>query len=72
MSNKEGILIFDRQSYRYDIRFGLNSYYGGLHCGTTFDVLVNDEWTPTRIEYAEDWFLVGMGGIRLDGLRVRF
>ena len=39
--NKEGTLVYDRQSGRYDIRFVDDSYYGGLHCGTTFDVLIN-------------------------------
>ena len=29
---KQGALIFDKESGRYDIRFGLNDYHGGLHC----------------------------------------
>ena len=34
MSNKtEGTLFFDPESGRYDIRFGMDSFYGGLHCG---------------------------------------
>ena len=37
---KQGTLIFDEQADRYDIRFDLADYYGGLHCGETFDVLV--------------------------------
>ncbi len=35
---KQGALIFDKESGRYNIRFGLNDYYGGLHCGECFDV----------------------------------
>ena len=35
---KQGALIFDKESGRYDIRFGLNDYHGGLHCGECFDV----------------------------------
>ena len=35
---KQGTLIFDEQADRYDIRFDLADYYGGLHCGETFDV----------------------------------
>ncbi len=27
---KQGALIFDKESGRYNIRFGLNDYYGGL------------------------------------------
>ena len=34
---KQGALIFDEQADRYDIRFDLADYYGGLHCGETFD-----------------------------------
>ena len=36
---KQGALIFDERSDRYDIRFDLADYYGGLHCGETFDVM---------------------------------
>ena len=32
---KQGALIFDERSDRYDIRFDLADYYGGLHCGET-------------------------------------
>ncbi|MCI8339027.1 MAG: DUF5348 domain-containing protein [Lachnospiraceae bacterium] len=28
-----GCLIYDEGSGRMDIRFGLEEYYGGLHCG---------------------------------------
>ena len=47
---KQGALIFDEQADRYDIRFDLADYYGGLHCGETFDVMVGGKWRPTRIE----------------------
>jgi len=69
---KEGILVYDFQQERIDIRFGLEEYYGGLHCGECFDVLVNDRWEPTRIEKGEDWYLVGIDrNIGLQGLKVR-
>ena len=72
MSEKrEGALFYDKESGRYDIRFGLDSYYGGLHCGETFDVMVGGRWKPTRIEMAEDWYLVGVRADDLSGLRVR-
>ena len=32
---KQGALIFNERTDRYDIRFGLGDYYGGLHCGDT-------------------------------------
>ena len=56
---------------RYDIRFDLADYYGGLHCGETFDVMVGGRWKPTRIEMAENWYLVGIHADDLSGLRVR-
>ena len=37
---KQGALIFDEQTDRYDIRFDLADYYGGLHCGECFDVMI--------------------------------
>lgn len=72
MSEKrEGNLFYDKESGRYDIRFGMESYYGGLHCGECFEVKINDVWVPVRIEMDEDWYLVGLSLKRLDGLTVR-
>ena len=31
MAQKTGALIFDEQTDRYDIRFDIADYYGGLH-----------------------------------------
>ena len=54
MSEKRiGTLIYDPSMGRYDIRFGIESYYGGLHCGDCFDVKVKDAWIPVRIEMDE-------------------
>ena len=72
MSEKrEGNLFYDKESGRYDIRFGMESYYGGLHCGECFEVKINDVWVPVRLEMDEDWYLVGLPLKRLDGLTVR-
>ena len=72
MSEKrEGNLFYDKESGRYDIRFGMELYYGGLHCGECFEVKINDVWVPVRIEMDEDWYLVGLPLKRLDGLTVR-
>lgn len=68
---KQGALIYDEESGRYDIRYGLEDYYGGLHCGEPFDVLVGGKWKPTRIEMGTDWYLVGVRTPSLSGLRVR-
>ena len=54
-----------------DIRFSLKSYYGGLHCGETFDVKINGKWVPTRIEMGRSWYLVGIKTDDLVGLIVR-
>ena len=68
---RQGVLIKDPQTDRMDIRFDLDDYYGGLHCGTTMDVRIKGKWIPTRIEMGEDWYLVGVKVGRLPGLTVR-
>ena len=72
MSEKRiGTLIYDPSMGRFDIRFGIESYYGGLHCGECFDVKVKDAWIPVRIEMDEDGYLVGLPKTSLSGLTVR-
>ena len=68
---KQGALVFDKQAGRYDVRFDLADYYGWVHCGQTFDVMVGGRWVPTRMEKAADWYLVGVRADDLSGLRVR-
>lgn len=68
---QEGTLVYDRETDRIDVRFGLEDYYGGLHCGTTMDVNINGKWIPTRIEMGNDWYLVGVKTDSLPGLTVR-
>lgn len=68
---KQGALIFDEQTDRYDIRFDLTDYYGGLHCGECFDVMIGGKWRPTRIEMADSGYLVDIRADDLSGLRVR-
>lgn len=53
---RQGTLIYDEESGRYDIRFSLERYYGGLHCGECFDVLIGSRWVPTRIEMDDRWY----------------
>ena len=36
-----------------------------------FDVEMDGDWVPVRIEMDDDWYLVGVPKIRLDGLTVR-
>lgn len=68
---KQGTLIYDEENGRYDVCLGLNNYYGGLHCGETFDVLINGAWKPARIEMGKDWYLAGMETLPLSGLWIR-
>ena len=44
MTQKTGALIFDETADRYDIRFDINDYYGGLHCGDCMEVFVRGKW----------------------------
>jgi len=67
---RTGNLFYDAGIGRYDIRFNLEEYYGGLHCGECFDVLIDGEWIPTRIEMSDQWYLIGIQ-TQLDGLSVR-
>ena len=68
---KQGTLIYNPDTSRYDVRFGLTDYYGGLHCGTSMDVMVGRKWVHNRIEFKKSWYLVGIETTILDGLRVR-
>ena len=56
---------------RFDVLYEEGNSYGGLHCGTKMEALINDEWVPTRIEYGNDWYLVGVQKESLPGLQVR-
>ncbi len=68
---RQGTFVYDSESGRMDIRFGLEDYYGGLHCGECMDVKIKGKWVPTRIEMGDNWYLVGIHADRLEGLLVR-
>ena len=68
---RQGTFVYDSESGRMDIRFGLEDYYGGLHCGECMDVKIKGKWVPTRIEMGDNWYLVGIRADRLEGLLVR-
>ena len=65
------ITVEEENDIMMDIRFSLEDYYGGLHCGTTMDVNIDGKWIPTRIEMGDDWYLVGVESDSLSGLTVR-
>ena len=71
MTQKTGALIFDETADRYDIRFDLNDYYGGLHCGRLHGGFCAGQMEATRMEYGDNWYLVGVRASDLNGLRVR-
>lgn len=70
---REGIMVYDFGTDRYDIRFGLEEYYRGLHCGECLEIEMNGKWIPVRIEMDGDWYLVGAKFVGQDmlGLKVR-
>lgn len=67
---RQGALTLDAQTGRMDIRFDLENYYGGLHCGDCLDILINGKWVPTRIEMGDGWYLTGIKADNLEGLIV--
>jgi hypothetical protein len=67
---KQGVLVYDKSTDRMDVRFDVDEFYGDLHCGTTMDVYIG-RWIPLRIEYGDNWFLVGIRSNDLVGLRAR-
>lgn len=71
--DRVGCLIYDEGSGRMDIRFGLEEYYGGLHCGEGMKVRIDGKWISTRIEMDlnREWYLVGVVVDSLIGLSVK-
>ena len=68
---KQGALLYNPENNRMDIRFNLKDYNGGLHCGTGMEVLLDKKWVPTRTEFGDQWYLVGIETDQLPGLIVR-
>lgn len=72
---KQGTLFYDKDSGRYNFHYkdedGDERDYGGIHCGEVFDFKLNGVWIPARVEIADSWYLVGLPGLKLNGLEVR-
>lgn len=78
MEKKTGILGYNYDEKRIGILNAMDLWeVSGLHCGETFEVLINDEWRADRIEYTsrtDEWYLVysKLSGDQLEGLKVRY
>lgn len=69
---RKGTLVRDAESDRMMIRYGIEEYSDGLHCGTPLEVKVGSHWRQSRLEYdGADWYLVGIRTDQLEGLSVR-
>lgn len=68
---KQGTLVFDERRDRYDVRFDLAAYYGGVEEGEPLHVYIGGRWRQTRMEYGDNWYLKGIRTKELNGLRVR-
>ena len=72
MAQRTGALVFDELTDRYDIRFEPFRLLRGLDiAGDCLEVFVRGKWKPTRMEYGQNWYLVGVRAEDLNGLRVR-
>ena len=71
---KQGKLFYDKSCGRYNFYYkegGLEMDYEGIHCGEAFEFNLNGIWVPARVEMDDDWYLVGLPGLMLEGLEVR-
>lgn len=75
MSYKEGRLGYNPRNKRYGLLISDLWEKDGFHCGNQMQVLLDGEWTDTRIEMdmQERWYLTGINktGKELEGLKVR-
>lgn len=71
---KQGKLFYDKGCGRYNFYYkedGIEMDYEGIHCGELFEFNLNGVWVPARVEMYDDWYLVGLPGLKLEGLKVR-
>lgn len=66
-------LRYNYEADRFGVWDGSEWYIEGLHCGMTFAVKYRGQWVPTRIEFSDDWYLVGIpDDVPMNGLEVKF
>lgn len=71
---KQGKLFYDKDCGRYNFNYkedGIEMDYEGIHCGEVFEFNLNGVWVPARVEMNDDWYLVGLPGLKLERLEVR-
>jgi hypothetical protein len=72
----KGKLAYNYKNDRYGILTMDLWKVDGLHCGETFEVLINGEWVADRIEmlFGGEWYLVysKLKGSELENLPVRY
>ena len=72
---KQGRMGYNRENNRYGLLICDLWENDGFHCGKTMEVLIDEEWKPTRIEMSIDreWYLVDTPfvGEDLEGLIIR-
>lgn len=70
-----GRLSYNDENERFGILSAGKWKDDGLHCGETFEVLIDGEWKPDRIEmlFGGEWYLVysKLRGSDLESLQVR-
>ena len=71
---KQGVLIWDAEIERYRVRYSLEEFSAGLHCGEGWEVKIGNRYVPTRIEYkiGVGYYLVGINTFALSGIMVRY
>lgn len=71
---RQGKLFYDKEIGRYNFIYesdGEKCDYRGIHCGEVLEFKLNDVWVEARVEYSDTWYLVGLNGLKMDGLEVR-
>lgn len=71
---REGRLGYNRENKRYGLLSSDLWIKNGFHCGETMEVLIDEEWIPSRMEMnpSREWYLVGTSYCgNLEYIRVR-
>ena len=71
---KQGVLIWDAEIEIYRVRYSLEEFSAGLHCGEGLEVKIGNRYVPTRIEYEPGlgFYLVGIRTCGLNGIMVKY